>query len=331
MPLMIVKGIKKQFSGTRKVNAVNMVSLSIETGQTLGLVGESGCGKTTLARILTNLEKPTAGEAIMDGDSVFSMSRRQTSEKIRMIFQSPAAALNPQMKIVDIIKEAIGVHEKDIARKERTDYAKELLRRVNYSNSVRKYPHQLSGGEKRRVAIARAILVGSPKLIIADEPVSALDVHIQIKIMDLLATLQAERKVACLFISHDLNMVEYMSHRIAVMFLGRIVEIGSRDEIINNALHPYTKRLLSAMLPIGEAAKRRLKAIAGYLSWAPTDDVQEDGTVDIGCCYRSRCEMYRDSSIPSHSKAECKMGSELHRVGQSIDHKVACHLALLKH
>jgi oligopeptide transport system ATP-binding protein len=315
---MTVSDLKKHFKMTK---AVDEVSFCIDTGQTLGLVGESGCGKTTLARVLMNLEKPTSGNAFMEGESVFSMSRQQISKQMRMIFQNPNAALNPQMKVMDILKEAIAVHRKDIPRKSRIDYAKTLLSEVKFpAGSIDKYPHQLSGGEKRRVAIARA-LVAHPALIIADEPVSSLDVSIQAQIIDLLINLREEHKSAYLFISHDLSMVKYISHHIAVMFLGRIVEIGDRDEVSNNPLHPYTQILLSAALPIGAKAKSHLKSLAESLNWKLPDELEQNQ----GCRYLFRCQRYRNLASRD-DKFRCREElPELRAARDGVDHLVACH------
>jgi oligopeptide/dipeptide ABC transporter ATP-binding protein len=306
--------LKKQFDS---LIAVDGVCLSIKYAQTLGLIGESGSGKTTLARMIMNLEKPTSGKIYLKGKDISSLSHNQISKKMRMIFQKLDAALNPQMKVIETLEEAITIHRKDIHKSERTDYIITLLNEVGYPissrDSIYRYPYQLSGGEKRRIAIAKAILT-NPKLIVADEPVSALDVSIQMQIMNLFIKLREDNKMAYLFISHDLNIVSHISHRIAVMFCGNIVEIGNRNEIMHNPLHPYTKKLLSAILPIGTKAKEYLKDI----SIKNTSFIKSQKDEDC-CNYKPYCDKY-----PKYGHA-CSNKPELREIGEDIDHFVACY------
>ncbi len=248
-----------------EVRAIDDVSFDILQGETLGLVGESGSGKTTIGRAISRLYTPTSGEIIYKGQDISSLQQRKEllafRKDVQMIFQDPYASLNPRMKVMDIIAEGITVHGLAKNKKEKEARVYELLEMVglNQDHSSR-YPHEFSGGQRQRVGIARALAV-EPKLIIADEPISALDVSVQAQIVNLLIDLQEKLGLTYLFIAHDLSMVKYISDRIAVMYSGKIVELAEKDELYYHALHPYTKSLLSAIPypdPIYEKKRQRI-------------------------------------------------------------------------
>jgi len=241
-----------------RVHAVESVSFGIRPGETLSLVGESGCGKTTTGRTIMGLEKATSGEVYFDGapaTNLGSEGRRQFCQKVQMIFQDPYSSLNPRMSIADALAEPIRVHK--LAQDSEIDQRiVDLLEKVNLPAEFgQRYPHEFSGGQRQRISIARALAL-NPKLIICDEAVSALDVTIKAQVINLLMDLQNELKLSYLFISHDMATVERISHRVAVMYLGQIVEIGSREDIFENPTHSYTKKLLSAV-PVADPRLRR--------------------------------------------------------------------------
>lgn len=232
------------------VKAVDNVSLTIREGEILGLVGESGCGKTTLSRTIMQLIRPTSGRIYLEGKELSALSDREVRHErinFQMIFQDPYASLNPRMTVFDALAEAIRTRHPDVRGKALRQRVIELLRLVGLSPSqMKKYPHQFSGGQRQRVAIARA-LAPEPKLIIADEPVSALDVSIQSQILNLLKRLQQEMGLTMIFVSHDLSVVRYIADRIAVMYLGRLVELGTAETVVDHPLHIYTRALMSAI------------------------------------------------------------------------------------
>jgi len=243
------------------VKAVDGVSFHIKEGETLGLVGESGCGKSSLGRTLLRLEEPTAGRVLYKGSNIMTWNKRQLKElrkEAQMIFQDPQSSLDPRMTIGDSIGEALLIHGVG-NEKERLERVEELLRRVGLEpEHSERYPHELSGGQKQRVGIARALAV-NPKLIVADEPVSALDVSVQAQILNLVKDLQDELDIAYLFIAHDLAVIGHISHRIAVMYLGQIVELAGTAGLFSNPLHPYTEALLSAInLPDPRQKRKRI-------------------------------------------------------------------------
>ncbi|MNW29417.1 Oligopeptide transport ATP-binding protein OppF [compost metagenome] len=264
--LIEVNGLKKYFNvGNGNIlKAVNNISFSIAEGETLGLVGESGCGKSTAGRTILRLYEPTAGSVMFNGTDITKLSPKKMKamrRDMQMIFQDPYASLNPRFTVTDIIGEALDIHGMAGSRAERKKRVEELLDMVGLNpDHATRYPHEFSGGQRQRIGIARALAV-NPKFIICDEPISALDVSIQAQVVNLLKDLQDRLGLTYLFIAHDLSMVKHISDRVAVMYLGRIVELAESEELYANPLHPYTKTLLSA-IPIPdpeiEANKKRI-------------------------------------------------------------------------
>ncbi len=319
-PLLEVRGLVKEYPGQAAtifgsrlgtVQAVSGVDLTVNRGQTHGLVGESGCGKSTVARSILRLERPTAGEALFEGRDLFRMGRselRQARRDIQIVFQDPFASLNPRMTVQSIVEEPFVIHGIGSAA-ERKERIAELLDVVGLSpEHANRYPHQFSGGQRQRVGIARALAL-SPKLIIADEPVSALDVSIQAQVIGLLEQVQDRLGVGYLFIAHDLAVVRHISDHVSVMYLGRIVETGTRDDIFTRASHPYTRALLSAVPepdPRVERARERI-VLEG--------DVPSPAAPPSGCRFRTRCW-----------KAQDRCADEVPElIDRGIGHPVACH------
>lgn len=264
--LLEVKHLKQYFNIGRpdEVKAVDDISFYINQGETFGLVGESGCGKSTTGRSIIRLYNPTSGEIDFDGENVASINDRdrmnQFRRDVQMIYQDPYASLNPRMKVRDIIAEGIDIHKLAKNVGERNKRVDELLKLVGLDPSHgTRYPHEFSGGQRQRIGIARALAV-EPKFIICDEPISALDVSIQAQVVNLLQELQEKQQLTYLFIAHDLSMVKYISDRIGVMYYGKLVEVGSAEEIYKYGLHPYTESLLSAIpLPDPEYERHRVR------------------------------------------------------------------------
>ncbi|WP_054941759.1 ABC transporter ATP-binding protein [Paenibacillus ihuae] len=264
--LIEVEGLKKYFNvGKGKVlKAVDNINFSIREGETLGMVGESGCGKTTAGRTVLRLYEPTAGSVKYNGTDIYKLSpgkMKALRRDMQMIFQDPYASLNPRLTVSDIIGEALDIHGMAGSRAERKKRIEELLDLVglNHDHSTR-YPHEFSGGQRQRIGIARSLAV-NPKFIVCDEPISALDVSIQAQVVNLLKELQDRLGLTYLFIAHDLSMVKHISDRVAVMYLGRMVELAESEELYANPIHPYTKSLLSAIPipdPEVEASKKRI-------------------------------------------------------------------------
>ncbi|WP_086428956.1 ABC transporter ATP-binding protein [Staphylococcus cornubiensis] len=251
--LVEVKNLKQYFNQGKRneVRAIEDISFKIFKGETFGLVGESGSGKSTTGKAIIKLNDVTDGQVLYEGVNIQEIKKRKDllkfNKKIQMIFQDPYASLNPRLKVMDIVAEGIDIHGLAKDRKDRKKRVYDLLETVGLRKShANRYPHEFSGGQRQRIGIARALAV-EPEFIIADEPISALDVSIQAQVVNLMQKLQRERNITFLFIAHDLSMVKYISDRIAVMHLGRIVELGPADEIYHNPIHPYTKSLLSAV------------------------------------------------------------------------------------
>ena len=263
-PLLEVEGLRQYFpvSKTFTVKAVENVSFKVYPGETYGLVGESGSGKSTIGRSIIRLYDPTDGKITFDGMDISGKMNKETKENLRvqmqMIFQDPMASLNPRKKIKDIIGEALDIHHVCKSKEERDKKVEAILNKVGLAKEhADRYPHQFSGGQRQRVGIARALIL-NPKLVIADECISALDVSIQAQVVNLMKDIQEELGTAYLFIAHDLSMVKYISDRIGVLHLGHLLETGTTDEIFNNPIHPYTKSLLSAIpIPNPELEKNR--------------------------------------------------------------------------
>jgi len=318
-PLVEIKNVTKRFPihggffsrQVGAVHAVENVSLEIHTGETLGLVGESGCGKSTLGRVILRLLEATSGKVIYEGDNILDYSAeklRALRRKMQIIFQDPYASLNPRMTIGNIIGEPLIIHKlaKGAAIKEKV---MQLLETVGLRpETLNRYPHEFSGGQRQRVGIARALAV-KPKFIVADEPISALDVSIQAQILNLLMDLQEKFNLTYLFIAHDLHVVEHICDRVAVMYLGHIVELMPGKDLRNNALHPYSQALLSAVPNADPSQKKERTVLEG--------DVPSPINPPTGCPFHTRCPL----AITDQCKIEMPPLREV-----QPGHFVACHL-----
>jgi oligopeptide transport system ATP-binding protein len=318
-PLLRVSDLKKHFPingglmsrEIGRVQAVDGVSFTIDRGETLGLVGESGCGKSTTARCVLRLVEPSAGEITFDGKDVLRAgghALRAMRRNMQIVFQDPFASLNPRMTIGSILGEALTIHKLASSASEREDRVAGLLVKVGLmAEHMRRYPHEFSGGQRQRIVIARALAV-EPKFIVCDEPVSALDVSIQAQVINLLEDLQAELNLTYLFVAHDLSVVEHISDRVAVMYLGRIVEMASANDLYRNPRHPYTQALLSAVPVPDPKVKRKRILLQG--------DVPSPLNPPRGCYFHTRCPV---------AEARCRQDPpELKE--EPGGHFVACHL-----
>ena len=297
------------------VKAVDGVSFDLKAGETLGVVGESGCGKSTLARVLMNLEKPTGGQVLYKGQDISKLSGgalRRLRRQIQLVMQDPYTSLNPRMTVGDLIGEPFEIHPEVAPRGSRRTKVKELLDLVGLNpEHINRYPHQFSGGQRQRIGITRALAL-RPEVIVCDEPVSALDVSIQAQVMNLLEKLQGEFGLSYVFIAHDLSVVRHLSDRVAVMYLGKMVEIGSEDEIYERPTHPYTQALLSAV-PVPDPTVRESKAIIRLQG-----DVPSPVSPPSGCRFRTRCWKAQDV---------CAQEVPLLQIRPGSDHPSACHFA----
>ena len=278
--------IKTGFMKTTPLKAVDGVSFSIKPGETLGLVGESGCGKSTLGRLMLNLLEPTSGEMLLDGQNIYKLRSSQMKKmrtRAQMIFQDPYSSLNPRMSVSEIIAEPIIANDLIKNRQDIQKRVEELMDTVGLAQRfINAYPHELDGGRRQRIGVARALAV-NPEFIVCDEPVSALDVSIQAQVINMFEELQEKLGVAYLFIAHDLLVVHHISDRIAVMYLGRIVEIADSNELNDNPMHPYTQSLLSAVpYPDPKMAKERQRIVL-------EGDVPSPLHMPSGCAFRTRC------------------------------------------
>ncbi|HVF91316.1 MAG TPA: dipeptide ABC transporter ATP-binding protein [Blastocatellia bacterium] len=314
--LVEVRNLKKYFPvragalgvGGENVRAVDGVSFAIRRGETFGLVGESGCGKSTTGRCILRLVEPSEGEVIFDGNDLLGVGSdelRRLRRDMQIIFQDPYSSLNPRMRVGEIIEEPLIIHR--IGKKgERRDRVAELLRLVGLDSShAARYPHEFSGGQRQRIGIARALAL-NPKFIVCDEPVSALDVSVQAQVVNLLQDLQEQLGLTYLFISHGLSVVEHISNRVGIMYLGKLVEVAPSDDIFHNPLHPYTRALLSA-IPVPDPDFHRERVPL-------TGDVPTAISPPSGCRFRTRCPL---------AVSECE-DDEPRLVEVAPDHFVAC-------
>jgi len=319
-PILEVKNLTKEFSSgeglfSKKKNivkAVNGISFSIDKGKTLGMVGESGCGKSTTGRLILRLIEPTAGEVFFDSVNILTLdkkSMRSMRKRIQIIFQDPYASLNPRMTVEQIVGEALIIHKLAKNKKDRRDKVLELLEKVGLQAfHLNRYPHEFSGGQRQRIGIARALAV-RPDFIIADEPVSALDVSIQAQIINLLQDIQDEMGITYLFIAHDLSVIEHISHNVAVVYLGKIMEIAPSKELYRSPKHPYTESLLSAVPVLNPSYKKKRILLKG--------DPPSPSSPPSGCSFHPRCR-YREQICEEQEPS---------LLDTSSGHKVACHFA----
>ncbi len=334
-PLVAVENLTKHFAaspglfggakGGRVIRAVDGVSLTIAAGATLGLVGESGCGKSTLGRAILRLHEPTSGRVVIDGTDVTALAERPLRafrKRAQIIFQDPYASLNPRMTIGATLEEPLIIHALGGDRAGRMRRVAELLDRVGLRpEAAARYPHEFSGGQRQRVGIARALAV-EPRFIVADEPLSALDVSIQAQIVNLLVDLQSERALTFLFISHDLKIVQHLCDRVAVMYLGRVVEEAPSQALYARPLHPYTAALLSAVPETDRASKRQRILLEG--------DVPSPAAPPPGCAFHPRCPLYAQKGRPELCRTTSPSLAAKSTTAEPAPadvHRAACHFA----
>ena len=318
--LVEVKHLKQYFDistgafSTKPLKAVDDVSFSIHRGETLGLVGESGCGKTTVGRTLLHLYKPTAGQIFFDGKEVKTKKDLlEYRKKSAMVFQDPYSSLNPRMTVADIIGEPLDVHNMYANKKERTEKILDLMAKVGLnSEHANRYAHEFSGGQRQRIGIARAMAM-SPQFVVCDEPVSALDVSIQAQVINMFDELQDQMGLTYLFIAHDLLVVRHISDRIAVMYLGKMVELADANEIYDHPLHPYTKCLMSAVpLPDPQKARENHRIVL-------SGDIPSPLNAPSGCPFRTRCPYAKEecgASMPEFKEVQPGHFVACHRLGE---------------
>ena len=314
-PLLTVSGLAKEFAikgNKQKIKAVDGVSFTLNAGETLGVVGESGSGKSTLGRLVLRLLEPTAGEITFDGEKISELKPKElraARRQMQMIFQDPFASLDPRMTIEALIREPLDIH-KIGTDSERSEMVKNIVGHVGLTpDALTRYPHEFSGGQRQRISIARAIIT-RPKLIVADEPVSALDVSIQSQILNLMLDLRKEMNLTYIFISHDLSVIQHIADKVAVMYLGKIVEFASVEDIFNNPQHPYTKALISAVPQINPADRTNRVVLSG--------DIPSPAAQPSGCHFHPRCPI----AVKQCSEVEPQLRSITSAV-----HLVSCHLA----
>ncbi|MFI9582667.1 ABC transporter ATP-binding protein [Streptomyces sp. NPDC052236] len=324
-PLLEARGLTKSFrvprsaSGSNRLHALDKVDISVRRGETLGLVGESGCGKSTLARVLLMLERPDGGTVRFDGVDPFGLRGKELlawRRRVQMVFQDPFASLNPRLSAADLISEPWRSHSDVVPVRERARRVRELLEMVGLrATDADRYPQEFSGGQRQRIGIARALAL-NPDVIVCDEPVSALDLSVQAQVLNLLTDLQAELGVAYVFISHDLSVVRHVADRVAVMYLGRVVESGPTEQVYSSPRHPYTAALLSAvprLVPDGSGSGAAQRIVLSGEVPSPVDPPS-------GCRFRTRCWKAEDicaEAVPADAPAP---GHE--------QHLAACHLPL---
>jgi oligopeptide transport system ATP-binding protein len=318
-PLLSVRDLRVEFKiggglfeKPKSLKAVDGISFDLMPGETLGVVGESGCGKSTLGRAVLRLIEPSAGKAVWLGRDLGGLSEhdmRQARKDMTIIFQDPLAALDPRMTVEQIIAEPLVTFRRDLSKEQISAKVRSIMERVGLSpQHVNRYPHEFSGGQCQRIGIARAMIL-EPKLVVCDEPVSALDVSIQSQIINLLIDLQRDMGVALIFISHNLSVVKHISHRIAVLYLGRLVEMGDAEEVFNSPKHPYTRALISAVPmpdPELEARRQRIQLIG---------ELPSPLNPPSGCSFRTRCPYVADKCSQQRPEASYAVA----------DHQVSCH------
>ena len=314
-PLLTLKDISKKFQikgSKNSIRAVDGVSLSINPGETLGIVGESGSGKSTLGRLALRLIEPTTGEIEFDSKKISALGStelRHARREMQMIFQDPFASLDPRMNVESIIREPLDIHNIG-TKSERSELVRKTITQVGMTeDALSRFPHEFSGGQRQRISIARAIIT-RPKLIVADEPVSALDVSIQSQILNLLLELRRELNLTYVFISHDLSVIEHIADKVAVMYLGKIVEFASVEEIFSNPQHPYTKALISAVPQINPEHRTDRVVLTG--------DIPSPSSQPSGCHFHPRCPI---------AQQQCTDVEPVLRNINSVTHQVSCHLA----